>query len=65
MEINKNAPTPFNSSEERVLPIVLIAQLMKNMETMHHVDEAFLWLANAMARSLDVPVVQFWAFSTG
>lgn len=61
MEINKNAPTPFNSSEERVLPIVLIAQLMKNMETMHHVDEAFLWLANAMARSLDVPVVQFWA----
>jgi hypothetical protein len=61
MEINSNTPPPLNLSEERVQPIVLIAQLMKNMETMHHVDEAFLWLANAMTHCLDIPVIQFWA----
>lgn len=61
MENNKNTPTPLTLSEERVQPIVLIAQLSKNMSKMQHADEVFLWLANAMTHGLDIPIVQVWA----
>jgi hypothetical protein len=61
MEENRNLSTSPNTSGDRIQPIVLITQLMQKMTTMHHVDEVFLWLANTMARRLDIPVVQFWA----
>jgi hypothetical protein len=61
MENNKIIPTPLTLSEERVQPVVLIAQLTKNMPRLQHVDDVFLWLANAMKRDLDIPVMQFWA----
>jgi hypothetical protein len=61
MENNKITPTPLTLSEEQVQPIVLIAQLTKMMSKMQHADEVFLWLANAMIRGLNIPVIQFWA----
>jgi hypothetical protein len=42
-------------------PISLIAQLMQEIVNMHHVDDTFRWLANAMIYHLDIPTVQLWA----
>jgi len=61
MEDSENTFTPPSSScGERKQPVVLIAQLMRSIVQMRHVDEVFVWLSNALVRSLDLPVVQLW-----
>jgi hypothetical protein len=54
----------FSTSQsmgEKKQPISLIAQLMQEIVYMHHVDDAFRWVANAMVYHLDIPTIQFWA----
>lgn len=53
-------PSP-DASRGRVQPIMLISRLMQQTANMRHVDEVFLWLAQAMVQSLDIAVVQFLA----
>ncbi|BCL82274.1 hypothetical protein ccbrp13_47390 [Ktedonobacteria bacterium brp13] len=56
---NRNAPPPLSGAKKQ--PIVLIAQLMQNMLHMQHIDEVFIWLAQAMVQHLEIPLVQCWA----
>jgi hypothetical protein len=60
MEDSKYTFTSPNVSGERKQPVVLIAQLMQSIAQMRHVDEAFVWLSNALVRSFELPVVQLW-----
>lgn len=61
MEENADSFRPPDVSRGRGRPILLIAQLMKQVAGMQHVDEVFLWLAQAMIQHLDITVVQFLA----
>jgi hypothetical protein len=60
MEDSKNTFVPPSNFGERKHPVVLIAQLMQSIAQMRHLDEVFIWLSNALVRSLDLPVVQLW-----
>ena len=60
MEDSENMVIPPDNLGERKQPVILIAQLMRNVAQMRHVDEVFVWLSNALVRYLDLPVVQFW-----
>jgi hypothetical protein len=60
MEDSENTFIPPIGSGERKQPVVLIAQLMRSIAQMRHVDEVFVWLSNALVRSLELPVVQLW-----
>src|SRR5436853_2645336 len=60
MEDSKNTFIPPSDFRERKQPVVLIAQLMRSIAQMQHVDEVFVWLSNALVRYLDLPVVQLW-----
>jgi hypothetical protein len=60
MEDSKNTFIPPSNFGERKQPVILIAQLMRTIAQMRHIDEAFVWLSNALVRSLDLPVVQLW-----
>lgn len=60
MEDRRNTPTAPGVFGERKQPVSLIAQLMRSIAQMRHIDEVFVWLSNALVRSLDLPVVQVW-----
>ncbi len=61
MKENSNSFKPPDTSRGRGQPIALIAQFMQQTTSMQHVDDVFLWLAQAMSHYLDIPVVQFLA----
>jgi hypothetical protein len=42
--------------------LVLTAQLYKAIATMQHIDEVFLWLAQAVVYTFDIEIAQCWAF---
>jgi hypothetical protein len=65
MEDSKNTLTPPDILGGRKQPVILIAQLMRSITQMRHVDEVFVWLSNALVRYLDLPVVQFWTTEVG
>jgi len=64
MESNKNGPFSHHSPGERMQPLALVGPLMQNAASMHHVDELFLWLANAMVQQWSIPLVQFYVTQT-
>lgn len=59
---NRSTPPPLPGAKKQ--PIVLIAQLMQNMLHMQHIDEVFIWLAQAMVQHLEIPLVQCWALQS-
>jgi hypothetical protein len=42
-------------------PLIITSRLYKAVTTMHHIDELFLWLAEAITSAFDIQVTQFWA----
>src|SRR6266566_165182 len=42
-------------------PLIITTRLYKAVMTMHHIDELFLWLVEAIAHAFDIQVTQLWA----
>jgi len=41
--------------------LIVISQLIRHMEHIHHIDELFLWLSQIFVKRLNIQVIQFWA----
>lgn len=56
--IDDNSSQQFGSRRQ----LVFTAQLFKVAETMHHIDELFLWTDRLFLQHFDVQVAQMWGF---
>jgi hypothetical protein len=50
-----------NLPDEGARPIAIVSQLLRNVATMHHIDEIFLWITSNIVRRLSVNSAQIWA----
>lgn len=49
-----------SAADGRQPHVVVIAQLLKAVQTMYSIDEFFQWLGYALVQQFDMQVVQFW-----
>lgn len=62
-----NNGEPNDSSSQLYIgrrQLIYSAQLFKAVETMHHIDELFLWQNRLFLQQFDAQVVQFWSLQS-